>query len=842
MGRGVPLPRQPWLHDLKNSGLLYETGTGVEELAFLARQHGYQGTSAFHDWTFDQLGEQLGEGRPVVVSLGANGEGQPGHFVTLTGISEDGQWVSYNDPMVGKQTIPAADFQKLWDLGGNAGLVARKEPISAVDDPLLPWMGLFSAMAALAVMAKHYPPGNELTSTLENIRDILSNPLRKGLGGKLIAGGGSSSSPPYTAPPGYSWKKNIVPVYGWKDVTITEKVEVPNLVRTWAVVKVNRWIERVPVYKTVTIDRGYWAYRTVTKYRTERYRTTERYKTKKYYWYRRNGRLVRGSYDVWNTRTVVKTRQVPYTERQKYWVPKIVTEKRLDYYREVEHRDPVYGWREEKQGTRIEEHTKTTRAWAPVGTEIKWELEKLPVPEKPMKPPVHKPESPKVEEPVLETVPSIFINPLGWFQASVINLGRQNETVGEFLTDTLAPASEWLQGFPDKLDDFANNLRESAQEMVKTGIEGWAKAHESAKIIAGYTFDAIKDGRWEDVGNVIKELKEAPGEVVDALIEEYDDLPFITQVGIGLAPGGDAIDIVKEGRNGKKGEPVDKFVLGLSIFGLIMDLGWADGIIPDPADGGNAAAAFLKSLLKQLDVGPSRETIERMLKNPNEYGKIIEAIQELTKNSEFISKIDKPEVFVRMLESGSEGIALLSKNGDTGIKLINDHGVEMADFLIRHSDETGTAAQNAMEVIEAGKKLANAAPGSDEAAELADQIAKLSTHGSGDRVVLGEWLTDGGYIDEAVDNGGIYFETPEAYWKEIGENADISWEVNKKFLDQQLEAGKDIYFHGDILKTLEDAAGTSRWRELEYLFDYVSDNTNGYEFIDEINTWRKVSN
>ena len=89
------------------------------------------------------------------------------------------------------------------------------------------------------------------------------------------------------------------------------------------------------------------------------------------------------------------------------------------------------------------------------------------MPKKPVKPPVHKPESPKVEEPVLETVPSIFINPLGWLQASVINLGRQNETVGEFLTDTLAPASEWLQGFPDKLDDFANNLRESAQEMVK---------------------------------------------------------------------------------------------------------------------------------------------------------------------------------------------------------------------------------------------------------------------------------------------------------------------------------------------------------------------------------------
>ena len=381
-GDGASPSQAALVSDLKSSGLLYETGTGVEELAFLARQYGYQGTSAFHDWTLDQLREQLSSGKPVVVSLGANGAGQPGHFVTLTGISEDGKWIIYNDPVAGKQKVTTDEFQKSWDLGGNTGLVARKEPLSAVDDPLLPWMGLFSALAALAVMSKHYPPGNEFTSTLENIRNVLSNPLRKGLGGKLIAGG-SSTSPPYTAPPGYSWNKTTLPKYGWKDVTITEKVEVPNLVRTWAVVKVNRWIEKVPVYKTVKVDRGHWAYRTVTKYRTERYRTTERYKTKKYYWYLRNGRLVRGSYDVWKTRTVVKTRKVPYTERQKYWAPKIVTEKRLDYYREVEHRDPVYGWRMEKQGTRIEERTKTTRAWAPVGTETKWELEKDPTPTPP---------------------------------------------------------------------------------------------------------------------------------------------------------------------------------------------------------------------------------------------------------------------------------------------------------------------------------------------------------------------------------------------------------------------------------------------------------------------------
>ena len=180
---------------LKNSGLLYKTGTGVEELAFLARQHGYLGTSAFHDWTLAQLKEQLENGKPVVVSLGSNGENQPGHFVTLTGISDDGQWVSFNDPVLGKQTIPADDFVQSWNLQGNSGLLVQKEPLSTLNDPMLPWMGLFSALTVLAVMAKQYPIGEELRGTLAGIRSVLSNPARKGIGGRLSRGGGSRSKP-----------------------------------------------------------------------------------------------------------------------------------------------------------------------------------------------------------------------------------------------------------------------------------------------------------------------------------------------------------------------------------------------------------------------------------------------------------------------------------------------------------------------------------------------------------------------------------------------------------------------------------------------------------------------
>jgi hypothetical protein len=57
------------------------------------------------------------------------------------------------------------------------------------------------------------------------------------------------------------------------------------------------------------------------------------------------------------------------------------------------------------------------------------------------------------EEPVLESVPSFWSDPLGWLQTSLINLGRQNETAREIMVDTMAPAAEWLQSIPDPLPE-----------------------------------------------------------------------------------------------------------------------------------------------------------------------------------------------------------------------------------------------------------------------------------------------------------------------------------------------------------------------------------------------------
>ena len=166
---------------------------------------------------------------------------------------------------------------------------------------------------------------------------------------------------------------------------------------------------------------------------------------------------------------MVKTRKVPYTKREKYWVPKIITEKRLDYYRTVEHRDPVYGWRTEKKGTKIVEQTKTTKVWAKVGTETKWKLEKVPASvstadtlkfkeEKLQKNQtedrgVQQSKSPDDGDPVLEPVPRFFKDPQGWAWANIVNAGRQSGLVENIIVNEA-----------NKMENFNNVVGEKVRE------------------------------------------------------------------------------------------------------------------------------------------------------------------------------------------------------------------------------------------------------------------------------------------------------------------------------------------------------------------------------------------
>jgi len=455
-GEGTAPSQEALVGDLKTSGLLYETGTGVEELAYLARQYGYLGTTAFHNWSLEQLSEQLTAGKPVVVSLGLNGENQSGHFVTLTGISEDGSWVSYNDPVLGKQSMPADDFLETWSRQGSAGLVVHKEPLSVVNDPMLPWMGLFSAMAMLAVMAKQYPLGDELTSTLADIRGILSNPLRKGLAGKLIAEGGSSS-----APRGYKWVKKTVPVFGWKDTKITLSRQVPILERKKILAGTRVWYKKVKRYRTVRVDEGYWSRRKVTKYRSERYvryyRTTRVRKTR---WVRRGWRLVKQTYYVTKRTPVYGTRRKPYTTYERYWKSKWVTKQVSDGYSSVRKEAPVYEYRMLPSGkTKTEYYTKNEKRYAQVGTEIKWQLKKDPT----SKPPVDQTDSKEANDIVEDILGSG--KPLN----TLVVPEDVKESMPKWLKNRTVPPGFGQQEWDDYTIGFRKMVLEEYLEMWKNG-------------------------------------------------------------------------------------------------------------------------------------------------------------------------------------------------------------------------------------------------------------------------------------------------------------------------------------------------------------------------------------
>ncbi len=153
--------------------MMYDFGTGVEELAYAAQNFGYKGTIPFHNWDLSDLQAELSEGRTPVVAIGSNGAGQPGHFVTVTGISPDGKWVSYNDPTLGEQTITAEEFNRLWGLQGNSGVAVRKTVLASEKD-LVPSVAVAAALMAI----------------------ISQTPLalrRMGIGGRLISGAGSIS-------------------------------------------------------------------------------------------------------------------------------------------------------------------------------------------------------------------------------------------------------------------------------------------------------------------------------------------------------------------------------------------------------------------------------------------------------------------------------------------------------------------------------------------------------------------------------------------------------------------------------------------------------------------------
>jgi hypothetical protein len=322
---------------LQGNGMMYDFGTGVEELAHAAQSFGYKGSLPFHDGSLEDIAAEVVEGRPVVVSLGANGEAQPGHFVTVTGISSDGKWISYNDPTLGVQVIAAKTFKELWALQGNSGVVVRKTAPEAGDIDYAPWVSL--AAAAMALVATS-PFGRQ----------------REGVGGRLDVGG-ASGGPPYRAPSGYHWVRSSAPKYemrymqdGWTYTTQrVPRYERRRVQTGWTTV-----YDKIPKYKTVQVQDGW---KTVTE-RVPRYRNVRyvRY-TKTVRERRPTYRYIHGRRIFAGYRTITKRVPVYGTRRvQTGWavrhkrVPRMVSKRVFAGYEIKATKVPKYEWRDVQTG------------------------------------------------------------------------------------------------------------------------------------------------------------------------------------------------------------------------------------------------------------------------------------------------------------------------------------------------------------------------------------------------------------------------------------------------------------------------------------------------------------
>jgi hypothetical protein len=149
--------------------------------------------------------------------------------------------------------------------------------------------------------------------------------------------------------------------------------------------------------------------------------------------------------------------------------------------------------------------------------------------------------------------------------------------------------------------------------------------------------------------------------------------------------------------------------------------------------------------------------------------------------------------------------------------------------------------QKAIETVNQLK--AAVASGADDATidRLIYEVAATTTHGSGNRVVLGAWDPNGGYIGDAVENGGLFYDTGNEVWDVLKQSGVDPWRVNEAFLRRQLESGIDkVEFVGDdiysIINSSDDRIRNSyRAKEIKWLLENA--NTYGYEIVG--NNWIK---
>jgi primosomal replication protein N len=131
---------------------------------------------------------------------------------------------------------------------------------------------------------------------------------------------------------------------------------------------------------------------------------------------------------------------------------------------------------------------------------------------------------------------------------------------------------------------------------------------------------------------------------------------------------------------------------------------------------------------------------------------------------------------------------------------------------------------------------------------LSESVADMSTHYIGDnpdRVVLGKFHPEGGYIGEARGHGGIYFDTGDPTWDALtqgfatGEEKSLVWQVNESFLRNQMESGvpRIEYVLPDGYDSVEQLAGAQRQSYSAMEINFLKDHAASYGYEQQGNVW-----
>lgn len=141
------------------------------------------------------------------------------------------------------------------------------------------------------------------------------------------------------------------------------------------------------------------------------------------------------------------------------------------------------------------------------------------------------------------------------------------------------------------------------------------------------------------------------------------------------------------------------------------------------------------------------------------------------------------------------------------------------------------------QALNASQNLTTAIARGDDITYLVSEIAVGSTHGSGNRVVLGIFDRNGGYIGEAIENGGVFFDTGDNVWDQLVTSKidpRVIWSINEQFMKNQVNSpnierfdfiGEDVQIIIDLYADVPfDDIPKFGYKEIIWMFKNAQDD------------------